>query len=61
MKRQTPRTRTVVTSQYINSKGQQIWNHLSTELYTNTAHQTLICVFGFSSRLRNAVIREYSN
>ena len=32
-----------------------------TELYTNTAHQTLILVSGFSSRFRQAVIGEYSD
>ena len=56
-KLQSPPTRTVVRSQCITNKEPQIWNYLSTELYTNTAHQTLIHVSGFSSRFRKAVQR----
>ena len=50
MKLQAPPIRTVVILQCITKKLQQIWNLLSTKLYTNIAHQTLIRVFGFSSR-----------
>ena len=61
MKLQSLPTRTVVASQCITKMGPHIWNLLSSELYTNTAHQTLIRVSGFSSRFRRAVIREYSD
>ena len=61
MKLQTPPTLTVVTTQCITKKGPEIWNYFSTEIYTNTAHQTLIHVSGLSSRLRRSVIQEYSD
>jgi len=41
--------------------GPRTWNPLSSELYTNSAHQTLIHISGFSSRFRRAVTREYSD
>ncbi|KAK2142560.1 hypothetical protein LSH36_941g00059 [Paralvinella palmiformis] len=41
----------------IANMGPRTWNLLSSELYTNSAHQTLIHISGFSSRFRRAVIR----
>ena len=61
LKLQTLPSQTVITSQCIANMGPRTWNLLSSELYTNSAHQTLIHISGFSSRFWRAVIREHSD